>query len=66
MLDPRSNKYTVEFDDEDVQETQIPDKDVEVVQGQVHAARKVCKIEGCWILEYSAAWASRMRFVSAC
>ena len=37
MLDPRSNKYTVEFDDEDVQETQIPDKDVEVVQGQVHA-----------------------------
>ena len=65
MLDPRSNKYTVEFKDGDVQKTQIPDKDVEVVQ-QVHAARKVCKIEGCWILEYSAAWASRMTLPAAC
>jgi len=49
MLDPRSNKYTVEFKDGDVQKTQIPDKDVEVVQ-QVHAAGKVRKIKGCWVL----------------
>jgi hypothetical protein len=40
----------VKFDDGDVQETKIPDKDVEVVQGQVHAAGKVCKIEGCYVL----------------
>ncbi len=37
-FDARSKDYTVEFGDGDLQETQIPDKDVEVVQGQVHAS----------------------------
>ena len=37
-FDLRSKHYTVEFEDGDLQETKIPDKDVEVEQGQVHAA----------------------------
>jgi NACalpha-BTF3-like transcription factor len=37
-FDLRSKHYTVEFEDGDLQETKIPDKDVEVVQRQVHAA----------------------------